>query len=179
VYHHFIEVQSSEKQIKKGLDIWLAEKLEAGDDTPLPWTSAEEMYATIDAIQGGNAPFQTLSIKYAGPHPPNPPCWMTETYELCTRDSHLLLQNQLVNSDFRDQFDYKPYRQFNHKNDRVWSNLMSADWAWKEAVSAIKYLVLDLSNRCAGCYCSRSLHSWFNGSTDCCRKRQNDGFCGD
>jgi hypothetical protein len=37
----------------------LAAKLEAGDDTPLPWTSAEEMYVTIDAIQEGNALFKT------------------------------------------------------------------------------------------------------------------------
>ena len=59
---------------------------------------------------------------------------MTETYELCTRDSQTLLHHQLATTDFADKFNYKPYRHFNHKGDRVWSNLMSGDWAWKEAV---------------------------------------------
>lgn len=141
-YHHFAEVQSSEKEIEKGLDLWLAAKLEAGDETPLPWASAREMYATIDAIQEGEAPFQTISIKYAGHRPPNPPRWMMQTYQLCTRNSCLLLQHQLANGDFKSQFDYKPYRQINHRNDRVWSNLMSADWAWAEAVSNVQYMII-------------------------------------
>ena len=133
-HYHFVELQSSEREINKGLDLWLAATLKAGGETSLPWSSAAEMYATIDAIQEGDSPFQTIQFKYSGPLPPNPPCWMTETYELCTRDSRTLLHHQLATTDFADKFNYKPYRQFNHKGDRVWSNLMSGDWAWKEAV---------------------------------------------
>ena len=92
------------------------------------------MYRTINSIQEGDAPFKTIHFKYSGPIPPNPPCWMTETYELCTRDSRILLHNQLATSDFADAIDYKPYHQFDHMGDRVWSNLMSGDWAWNEAV---------------------------------------------
>jgi hypothetical protein len=135
-HYHFVELQSSEPEINRGLDLWLAATLKAGDDVPLPWASAADMYATIDAIQEGDAPFTTIKFKYNGPLPPsNPPRWMTETYELCTRDSRVLLHHQLATTDFKDKFNYKPYRQFNHKGDRVWSNLMSAEWAWKEAVS--------------------------------------------
>jgi len=48
---------------------------------------------------------------------------------------HEMLQhNQLATTDFVDTFDYKHYCQFDHTNDRVWSNLMSGDWAWNEAV---------------------------------------------
>ena len=47
-HYHFVELQSSEKKIDKGLDLWLAAKLKAGDRTPLPWSSAEQMYKTID-----------------------------------------------------------------------------------------------------------------------------------
>lgn len=133
-HYHFVELQSSERQINKGLDLWLAATLKANDDTPLPWASAREMYATIDSIQDGDAPFETVRFKYSGQIPANPPRWMTETYELCTRDSRILLHNQLATTDFVDMFDYKPYRQFDHTNDRVWSNLMSGDWAWNEAV---------------------------------------------
>jgi len=133
-YYHFVELQSSEREINKGLDLWLAAVIKAGDNTPLPWSSTEDMYQTIDSIQEGDAPFKTISFKYSGAIPPNPPRWMTETYELCTRDSRILLHNQLATTDFADAIDYKPYRQFDHTDDRVWSNLMSGDWAWNEAV---------------------------------------------
>lgn len=55
----------------------------------------------------------------------NPPRWMIETYELqvCTRDSRVLLHNQLqdATTDFKfvDVFNYKPYRQCHgdHENN--------------------------------------------------------------
>jgi hypothetical protein len=92
-YYHFAEFQSSEREINKGLDLWLAASLKAGNDAPLPWSSAEEMYETINAIQEGDAPFETIRFKYAGPIHPNPPAWMTETYELCMRNSRTLLHH--------------------------------------------------------------------------------------
>ncbi|KAJ6455051.1 hypothetical protein C8R45DRAFT_1188795 [Mycena sanguinolenta] len=58
---------------------------------------------------------------------------MTEEYELCVRDLRTVLHNQLGTSSFKDDVDYVPYRQFNHTGKRVWSNLMSGDWAWKQA----------------------------------------------
>ncbi|KAF8161663.1 hypothetical protein B0H34DRAFT_782033 [Crassisporium funariophilum] len=132
-HYHFIELQSSARKINKGLDLWLAAKLKAGDNSPLPWSLPDDMYDTIDSIQEGAAPFTTIEFKYSGPVDDSSPKWMTQTYELCSRDSCKLLQNQLATTDFANQFDYKPYRQFDHQGDRVWSNLMSAEWAWNEA----------------------------------------------
>lgn len=55
------------------------------------------MYATIDEILHGDSPFQTISIRYTGRLPPNPPHWMTETYhQLCTWDSHFALTNSCI-----------------------------------------------------------------------------------
>ena len=86
-HYHFTELQSSTREINKGLDLWLASTLKAGQDTPLPWSSVEEMYQTINAIQEGDVPFKTIQFKYSGPIHPNPPAWMMATYELCTRNS--------------------------------------------------------------------------------------------
>jgi hypothetical protein len=133
-YYHFTELQSSEREVNKGLDLWRAAILKAGDDTPLPWSSADKMNQTIDAIQEGDAPFETIRFKYAGPIRANPPAWMTETYELCTRNSRNLLHHQLATTDFASTFNPVPYRQFDHTGERVWSNLMSGDWPWAEAV---------------------------------------------
>lgn len=134
-YYQFLELKSSEQNINKGLNLWLATNLKSLDSGKVPpWDTAEEMYSTIDEIQEGNAPFQTIKFKYTGTVPKNAPAWMTQSYELCTRNIRQVLHNQLSTADFKDQFNYKPYRQFDHTGDRVWSDLFSADWAWNEAV---------------------------------------------
>ncbi|KAJ7668865.1 hypothetical protein B0H17DRAFT_1209910 [Mycena rosella] len=40
---------------------------------------------------------------------------------------------QLATTDFKGQISYAPHRQFNGEGKRVWSNLFSGDWAWKQA----------------------------------------------
>ncbi|KAJ7163934.1 hypothetical protein C8R43DRAFT_1168740 [Mycena crocata] len=131
-HFHFVEVQSSAGAINTALDLWAAQVLKYGED--IPWKSAEHLYSTIDSIQHGDAPWKVHKIRYQGPLPAGiPPKWMTETYELCTRNIRTVLHHQLATTDFKDQFNYTPYRQFNAGGKRVWSNLMSADWAWKQA----------------------------------------------
>lgn len=62
---------------------------------------------------------------------------MTETYELCARDSQQVLHHQLATDQFKDKINLIPYHQFNSKEQQVWSNLMSADWAWSQAVHIV------------------------------------------
>ncbi|KAF8149139.1 hypothetical protein B0H34DRAFT_679435 [Crassisporium funariophilum] len=129
---------SSARKINKGLDLWLAERLKAGNDTPLPWSSPDELYDTINLVQEGSTPFMTVKLKYNGQLGDEPPMWMTQTYELCLQDSRKLLHNQLATTDFAIQFNTRPYRQFDHKGDCNWSNLMLGDWAWNEADTITK-----------------------------------------
>ncbi|KAJ6475936.1 hypothetical protein C8R47DRAFT_1181557 [Mycena vitilis] len=130
-HYHFVELQSSAGQINTALDLWAAQVLQYGAEPP--WRTAQELYAAIDSIQHGDAPWKVYQIRYTGPRPPVPPKWMSETYELCTRNSRTVLHQQLANSDFEDKIDYAPYRQYDADGKRVWSNLMSGDWAWKQA----------------------------------------------
>jgi hypothetical protein len=139
-HYHFVELQSSAAQIDKALDLWTASVLQYGDHAP--WRNAKDLYDTIDAIQHGDMPWKVYQITYTGPRPPVAPKWMTETYELCTRDSRLVLQQQLATPEFKDKIDYSPYRQFAGNGQRVWSNLMSGDWAWKQAVRAPFRIIL-------------------------------------
>jgi hypothetical protein len=133
-YHHFVEVQNSAGAINTALDMWQASILKHGEN--VPWTNAQDLYNTIDLIQSGDSPWKVHKISYQGPRPPGtPPKWMTETYELCTRDSRLVLHNQLASSEFKGKTNFVPYQQFNGEGRHIWSNLMSADWAWKQAVS--------------------------------------------
>ncbi|KAJ7572018.1 hypothetical protein C8J56DRAFT_809850 [Mycena floridula] len=134
VHHHFVDVQSSIAQTNRALDLWQAALIDAGSNASVPWSSAEELKATIDSIQEGDIPWKTVQFRYSGPLPPGtPPKWMMETYELCMRDSRLLLHQQLRTTDFKDKFNPVAYRQFNQKGSRVYSNLMSGNWAWKQS----------------------------------------------
>ena len=85
-YYHFVEVQSSAKDIDKALNMWQAAIMKLREK--VPWINTHDLYNTIDQIQLGDAPWKVYKITYQGPRPPGtPPKWMTETYELCTRDS--------------------------------------------------------------------------------------------
>jgi hypothetical protein len=137
-----VELQASEKQIGKGLEIWAANLIKAsksaeGDD--VPWRSTEEFYQTIDSIQAGSAPWTTHRLKYNGPRPANGPApqWMDQDYDLNTRNILQVLELQLSNTDFDGHFDYTPYIEFNPEQQRVWSNMMSGDWAYEEAVGRL------------------------------------------
>jgi len=171
-YYHFVEVQNSAGAIDKALDMWQAAILKYREN--VPWTNAQDLYDTIDQIQLGDAPWKVHKIHYQGPRPPGtPPKWMTETYELCTRDSRLVLHNQLASSEFKGKTNFVPYQQFNGKGRRVWSNLMSADWAWKQAVRLtqcffLKHVVVIVDP--AGHYFGGSIDPWSDVCACHCRK---------
>jgi Plavaka transposase len=170
-HYHFVEVQNSVEQINKALDMWQATVLKYGEN--VPWVNAQDLYDTIDQIQLGEAPWKVHKISYQGPRPPGtPPKWMTETYELCTRNSRLVLQNQLASLEFKGKTNFVPYQQFDGQGRRVWSNLMSADWAWKQAVRLIqcfvKHIVVIIN--LAGRYRRGSINPWGNVCARCCRK---------
>jgi hypothetical protein len=61
---------------------------------------------------------------------------MTETYELNVRNVLHVLEGQLADRDFNDSCNYSPYKEFDPKGNRVWSNLLSGEWAYREAVSS-------------------------------------------
>ncbi len=100
----------------------------------VPWSSADALYKTIDVIQASDAPWKTYKFLYTGPKPSTPPAWMEETYELNMRDALLLLEQQIATFEFDSQADYVPYQEFDTKGDRIYSNLMSGDWASREVV---------------------------------------------
>jgi hypothetical protein len=66
---------------------------------------------------------------------------MEETYELNVRNILIVLEQQLATSEFDGNFDYIPYQEFDPQGDRVWSNLMSGQWAYQQAV-CVSFVVL-------------------------------------
>lgn len=143
-HYHFVELQDSAANINKALDMWQASVLQYGGE--VPWTNAQDLYETIDKIQVGVAPWKVYKIRYQGIIPSvSPPKWMTETYELCTRDSRTVLHNQLASLEFKGKTNFVPYQQFDGNGRRIWSNLMSADWSWKQAVGFTSHILSNVS----------------------------------
>ncbi|KAG6835316.1 hypothetical protein H0H93_002760 [Arthromyces matolae] len=131
-FFHFVKAQSSKSEILEALDLWLASVTPYGGD--IPWTTAQEMYTTIDAIEHGLSTWKTVKIRYQGPIPEhNPPQWMTQTYELCTQNARSLLHHQMSKTEFKDSFNPAPYMQFNKNGERIFSNLFSGDWVQKQS----------------------------------------------
>jgi len=60
---------------------------------------------------------------------------MLETYELNLRDVLVVVEQLLASPKFDGNFDYIPYMEFDSNDERVYSNLMSGFWAFKQAVS--------------------------------------------
>ncbi|KAF7436245.1 hypothetical protein PC9H_003074 [Pleurotus ostreatus] len=128
---YFSDLQASERRINKGLELWAAEVEKSNSESP--WKNADDLFSTIDAIQEGANPWVSVPFHYHGTLPPNPPKWMTDTYELCMRNILSVLCEQISCTSFNGHYDYVPYRQFNCSGDRVWTNLMSGEWAAKQA----------------------------------------------
>jgi Plavaka transposase len=136
-HYHYVRLQSSASDIHVGLDLWRAtiikHESEHGPDG-VPWSSADELYATIDSITIGGVGWKTCNFYYTGPKPPTPPQWMEKMYELNLRDVLAVLKQQVASAEFNGQFEYLPYEEYDGKGDRIHSHLMSAYWANREAV---------------------------------------------
>ncbi len=109
----------------------------------VPWKSAAEMYATIDSIPVGGVGWTTYQLSYSGPQPTGIlPRWMQETYELNVRDVLSVFEGQLALKEFDGEFEYTPYEEYDKKGSRVYSNLMSGNWAFREAVRDSIFCIL-------------------------------------
>ena len=118
------------------MDIWASK---SGDHNP-PFVNHKDLYHTIDSIPLGDVAWKALSVSYSGEIPAGGevPPWVTSEYEVWYRDPLSVLENQLANPDFKGKFHISPYREYNENGERVWSDVMSANWAWKQAVCCIQ-----------------------------------------
>lgn len=51
-----------------------------------------------------------------------------------------MAEQQLANPDFDNHFDPTPYQEYDPEGHQIYSNLMSGQWAFREAVSFIPSL---------------------------------------
>ncbi|KAF8262141.1 hypothetical protein EI94DRAFT_1773267 [Lactarius quietus] len=133
-YYHYVRLQSSAEDIQQGLDLWRATVLRYRADLDnVPWQNAKDMYETIDSIKVSGVDWMTHRLTYSGPWPSGTvPHWMQESYELNLRNLFSVFEGQLALKEFDGQFEYTPYEEYDKDGSRVYSNLMSGNWAFRE-----------------------------------------------
>ncbi|KAG6810968.1 hypothetical protein H0H92_009587 [Tricholoma furcatifolium] len=112
------------------MQIWAAKS------TP-PFQDHKDLYNKIDSIDHGDILWTSFSVSYSGPlpevdDPADLPPWMVAEYDVWFRNPLLVAENQLKNSSFAGKFHPAPFREWVH-GERVFSDLMSANWAYEEA----------------------------------------------
>ncbi|THG98443.1 hypothetical protein EW026_g3743 [Hermanssonia centrifuga] len=127
----FQRVKMGQANVNLLLELWAASLVPYGGRPP--FASVQDMLQVIDSTAIGDAPWTTMTAKYMGCLPPNPPSWMVGLYEISHRNPLVCARNMLMNPDFSDEFDVVPYREYDGLLKRQYTNLMSGDWAWKQA----------------------------------------------
>ena len=129
----FKKAEMSQGNIDILMELWASTT-----DSQPPFRNHREMLETIDTIETGDTSWQSFTATYSGTPPPdNPPDWMMKQYTFFFCDLLAVVRNIVSNPDFNGQFDYAPYKEFEGEK-RSWQDLMSGEWAWKQAVSFIQ-----------------------------------------
>lgn len=125
--------QMSQGHVTHLMDLWAASLIPYGAQPP--FTNCDDMLASIDSITHGDAPWFCFEVSYEGPLPEgNVPSWMTEKYMVWTRDIRTILHIMIKNEDFDGEFNYSPYAELDPEGKHILTNLMSGNWAWRQAV---------------------------------------------
>ncbi len=128
----------SQNDVNKLMDLWSASLLQAGSDSGAPFANVKDMHDIIDEIKHGDAPWYSFTVKYSGVIPDkDAPKWMTDTFEVCARDTNLVVANLLKNTDFDGEFEYSCYCEFDANGKRQYCNFMSGEFAERQSVSKL------------------------------------------
>ncbi|KAI0064201.1 hypothetical protein BV25DRAFT_1914428 [Artomyces pyxidatus] len=127
----FEKMQSSKGDIDHLLKIWAAKKVLDGDEGEF-FHDYSELLKMIDAVSVGVASWETFKIKYSGPITAESPSWHHEEYIVHTRNIRTVLHNMASSPDFNGKWETRPYQEFAN-GARRFSNLMSGNWAFRQA----------------------------------------------
>ena len=129
LYRH---AQVSASNIDMLLELWAESVEELGASAP--FHNHEELYLVIDSSPLGDVPWQCMETLLPD-NGDQAPGWRHKTYEIWFRNPDIVVSNMLSNTDFDGQFNMSPYIDLNADGNRRWSNVMSANIAWRRCVS--------------------------------------------
>lgn len=111
-------------------------KLWRSSHTDQLFNDHQDLYDHIDACTLGDVSWEKATLQYQGEKPTaGVPEWMEAGYEIFYRDPREVVKNMIGDPNFAGAFEHAPYQEFDSSGSRRYQNLMSGDWAWKQAVS--------------------------------------------
>jgi len=129
------------KKVSELMDIWAAHQLTRDDsdsdfEPDPPFANAQDLYNKIDSTDIGAAPWQAFSVQFNAEAEEGSglPSWKTKPYEVWFRDPLKIAEAHIGNKDFAREMDYSPKRVFSRAGRRQYSDFMSGNWAWDQAV---------------------------------------------
>ncbi|KAF8447545.1 hypothetical protein L210DRAFT_3609849 [Boletus edulis BED1] len=125
----FQQNQMPGSQIDDLMHIWAS--LQEHPQGQPPFANHQHLYQLIDQIMEEEM-WQSFEMQHADAHDPSAPPWKQATYQMYLRDPMKLLEQQLSNPELKDFMDYAPSQVFGEKDQRVWSNFMTGNWAWHQ-----------------------------------------------
>ena len=135
--------QMSASNINELLQIWASTL--PNDEDP-PFINKRHLYDTIDQIELGDAPWHSFGVSFNGEVAEGDETpWKQATYDVWYRDPHVVLKNQLKNTDFKNEIDVAPKEVRDENNKRRYCDFMSGDWVWRQCVSIILFLSVQSS----------------------------------
>lgn len=132
----FEKMQASQGDVDHMLQILAAEAVHEsnGERTTSIYPSNASILADIDAIELGEALYDSYEFGWSGPLGNNPRPWKSKKWMFHARDVRKVFRNQLSTREFAGRFDTTPFAEFTEEETRVYQNLMSGMWANSEAV---------------------------------------------
>lgn len=127
-------MQTSAGKVDQLLDIWAAHALLEGRDGEPIFHTHQELLDTIDAIKIGDAPFQSFSVCFPGPVNSDSPDWKHRKWTVYARNTQVVVHQLIDNPEANGKFNTRPYIEIRDGKVQVYSNLMSGDWAYRQAV---------------------------------------------
>ncbi|KAJ3742783.1 hypothetical protein DFH05DRAFT_1495496 [Lentinula detonsa] len=129
----FKKVEMSQPNINELLDLWCLDIQRRFNGDSAPFGNHQELLETIDSIQDGSAPWKCLETQIDESFLPDAPEWQKTSYQVWYRDPDMVIANILKNPDFANEFDPAPYVHVGRDGKRRWSNMMSGNFAYRQA----------------------------------------------
>jgi hypothetical protein len=98
-----------------------------------PFGDVKDLYTVIDEIKEGDAPWDSFVDQWDGEVMENMAQWK-KNYEVWFRGPLQVMENQISSPDFDGELDYAPKQLWNKAGKRIYTDLMSGNWAWRQAV---------------------------------------------
>ena len=170
--------QMSAGRINELMELWAASNVAAGGSSP--FRNALDMYQTIDRAVLGDVPWESVKLRYQGEdlgvvNSPSP-SWMTAEHTVWFRDPRKVVQNLLANADFMGETNLAPHRDYDAAGRRQYSDFMSGDWAWEQAVRILDIRLLTSLIKSPGCPRVRSEQLRRPSGPHSSGQRQDDGI---